>query len=215
MHHDAPFAPFAPIAPRNTLRWTLAAACVASLSGCGRTPSATATGPARSSPVVILEDSVLTSRVKAALLLSPVDRSFDIQVDSHQGAVLLSGMATNRTQMDLAVFVALNVPGVSTVDNFMFLTAAPPPEAPSQDAVQPSAAIRSATPPITLASNTSGAESHVTDNESPTADSPSTTPDPASPLPKPQASTTFGRMVQLAHRILGIRSIQDELQIKP
>eukprot|EP01034_Spumella_vulgaris_P032153 gene32153-39709_t len=50
-----------------------------------------------------LKAGVLTSRVKAALLLSPVQNSAYIGVDVRQGVVLLSGRVDDATQRDLAV----------------------------------------------------------------------------------------------------------------
>jgi|GEM_PF-3165188 len=80
----------------------------------------TSLGPVPSTiPTVHPKDSVLTARVKDALSHSPVERSVNIGVDSHQGVVVLRGVVADETQMDLAVFVVQNVPGVSKVDSFM------------------------------------------------------------------------------------------------
>ena len=102
------------------------------LQGCKRSDMVTEWVPAGPSPVAYLEDGVITSRVRAALILSPVLNSYNISVESHQGVVLLSGMAADPTQIDLAVFVAQTVPGVSSVDSFMFSTGAAPAQAASQ-----------------------------------------------------------------------------------
>jgi hypothetical protein len=55
-----------------------------------------------------------------------VQHSIDINIESHQGVVLLSGTVADKTQMDLAVFVAQTVPGVNRVDRFMFSTGVEP-----------------------------------------------------------------------------------------
>lgn len=107
----------------------LAAALFASLlllQSCQRADVMPHWTPVSATPTAYLEDSVLTSRVKAALMLSPVSHSINIGVESNKGVVLLSGMVADQTQMDLAMFVALNVPGVNKVDSFMFFITAPP-----------------------------------------------------------------------------------------
>ena len=96
------------------------------LQGCNGADVVSQKAPTILTSSVFLEDSVLTSRVKAALLMSPVEGSINIGVESHRGVVLLSGMAPNATQRDLAMFVALNVRDVTQVDNFMFTTLTTP-----------------------------------------------------------------------------------------
>lgn len=99
---------------------------VVSLQGCRRTEMVNTLEPPSPVSAVYVEDSVLTSRVRAALTLSPVQRSINIHIESHKGVVLLSGTVADKTQMDLAVFVAQTVPGVSRVDNLMFAAGAEP-----------------------------------------------------------------------------------------
>lgn len=70
-----------------------------------------------------LDDGVLTARVKAALLLSPVIGSTRIAVDVIKGAVLLSGPADDATQVELALFVVTNVPGVVRVESILLTRA--------------------------------------------------------------------------------------------
>ena len=106
--------------PRQLSGALLGALAVMSLQGCKRIEMATPKVPAKPSPTAYVDDSVLTSRVRAALLRSPVVNSFNIGIETHEGVVLLSGMAVNTTQIDLAVFVAQTVPGVNSVDSFMF-----------------------------------------------------------------------------------------------
>lgn len=97
----------------------LGAMVMVSFQGCKRTDVVSSSVPLSPASVVYVEDSVLTSRVRAALILSPVQRSTHINIESHQGVVLLSGTVADKTQMDLAVFVAQTVPGVSQVDSLM------------------------------------------------------------------------------------------------
>jgi hypothetical protein len=64
-----------------------------------------------------LNDSVLRARIETALLLSPVIGSTRMAVDVVQGAVLLSGSAEDAMQVELALFVVADVPGVIRVES--------------------------------------------------------------------------------------------------
>lgn len=79
-----------------------------------------------------LDDSALRARIETALLLSPVIGSTRIAVDVIKGAVLLSGPADDPTQVELALFVVTNVPGVVRVESILLTRA----QAPAPDAVQ-------------------------------------------------------------------------------
>ena len=81
--------------------------------------------PADPSPIAYLQDSVLTLRVRTALIRSPVMNGLDIGVETHEGVVLLSGRAPDPTQIDLAVFVAENVPGVGSVNSTLYACGTP------------------------------------------------------------------------------------------
>ncbi|MBL7090427.1 BON domain-containing protein [Acidovorax sp.] len=195
------------------------------LLGCKRSDMVTQWAPASPSPVAYLEDGVITSRVRAALILSPVVNSYNISVESHQGVVLLSGMAADPTQIDLAVFVAQTVPGVNSVDSFMFSTGAAPALAVRQGHTPDLAALRARQlldalpsqlyqepqPPHPIADEPSDPASAVyaTAEPVPLAQE----PDPATDTPA-QGMPRLSRWVRLAHSVLGIGSIQDELQIK-
>lgn len=104
----------------------LGALAMVSLQGCRRTDMVSTWVPPSPASTMYVEDGVLESRVRAALILSPVQHSIDINIESHQGVVLLSGTVADKTQMDLAVFVAQTVPGVNRVDRFMFSTGVEP-----------------------------------------------------------------------------------------
>ncbi len=104
----------------------LGALAMVSLQGCRRTDMVSTWVPPSPASTVYVADGVLESRVRAALILSPVQRSIDIQIESHQGAVLLSGTVADKTQMDLAVFVAQTVPGVNRVDSLMIAAGVEP-----------------------------------------------------------------------------------------
>lgn len=79
--------------------------------------------PAASSTTVgtEIDDSVVTTRVKSALLADPGVRSLDIQVETRKGQVQLSGFVDTRERMDQAIALVRRVDGVKGVDNSMTL----------------------------------------------------------------------------------------------
>jgi hyperosmotically inducible protein len=68
-----------------------------------------------------LDDSITTSKVKAALLADANIKSFDIAVVTRKDEVLLSGFVDNKVQMERAIEIAKGIPGVRLVNNEMSL----------------------------------------------------------------------------------------------
>jgi hyperosmotically inducible periplasmic protein len=68
-----------------------------------------------------VDDSVLTTKVKAALLAEKNLKSLDISVESTDGVVTLSGAVTSSAQQKQAVDVAKHVKGVKDVHNSLTL----------------------------------------------------------------------------------------------
>ena len=66
-----------------------------------------------------VEDSVLTAKVKAALLKEPELKSLDVSVESLRGEVLLSGFVKDESQRQKAVKAAVAVNGVASVKDAM------------------------------------------------------------------------------------------------
>lgn len=64
-----------------------------------------------------IDDGVITTKVKSALLADDTVKGLDIDVDTTQGTVRLSGMVDSQTQIDMAVQIAQGVEGVSNVQN--------------------------------------------------------------------------------------------------
>jgi hyperosmotically inducible protein len=62
-----------------------------------------------------IDDTVLTAKVKTALLREPGIKSTDVKVESQQGRVLLSGFVDSEEQKQRAVRVASRVEGVKEV----------------------------------------------------------------------------------------------------
>ena len=64
-----------------------------------------------------IDDSVITARVKAALLKDPVVSALAVSVETHKGTVVLSGFVESEGQQRRAAEVAAAVQGVVTVKN--------------------------------------------------------------------------------------------------
>jgi hypothetical protein len=90
----------------------LSAILMASLLGCAPTPTKEGTGE-------YFDDSVITTKVKTAILEEPTLKSAEINVETFKGAVQLSGFVSSRAAVDKAVEVAGKVKGVKSVKNDM------------------------------------------------------------------------------------------------
>jgi hyperosmotically inducible protein len=66
-----------------------------------------------------VEDSVLTARVKTALLQEPELKSLDVSVETMRGEVLLSGFVKSESQRQKAMKAAVAVNGVASVKDAM------------------------------------------------------------------------------------------------
>jgi hyperosmotically inducible protein len=66
-----------------------------------------------------IDDSVVTGRVRSALLGDPDVKSFDIKVETRKGQVQLSGFVGSQARVDHAIALTRNVEGVKGVENGM------------------------------------------------------------------------------------------------
>jgi hyperosmotically inducible protein len=64
-----------------------------------------------------VDDSMITAKVKAALLRDPVVSTFAVSVETYKGIVLLSGFVRNGSQAKRAAEIAAGVQGVVNVKN--------------------------------------------------------------------------------------------------
>ena len=85
-----------------------------SASGCASTQKQEGTGE-------YVDDSVITTRVKTAILQEPTLSSAEINVETFKGVVQLSGFVTSRAAITKALEVVRSIPGVSSVKNDMRL----------------------------------------------------------------------------------------------
>ena len=82
--------------------------------GCAATPQKEGTGE-------YVDDTVVTSKVKAAILNEPTLKSAEINVETFKGVVQLSGFVSSTAAENTAVVVARKVEGVKSVKNDMRL----------------------------------------------------------------------------------------------
>lgn len=97
-------------------RWTTLATVllVATMLGCASTPTQEGTGE-------YVDDTVITTKVKAAILNEPTLKSAEINVETFKGVVQLSGFVSSQAAENRAVEVARHVGGVKSVKNDMRL----------------------------------------------------------------------------------------------
>lgn len=84
------------------------------LSACSPTPKTEGTGG-------FIDDSVITTKVKSALLAEKNIRSTQITVTTFKGKVQLSGFVRSQEEINLAVNAAKNVVGVTQVHNSLII----------------------------------------------------------------------------------------------
>ena len=92
----------------------LAIAFMAMALGCASTAKQEGTGE-------YIDDTVVTAKVKAAIFNEPTLKSAEINVETFKGVVQLSGFVNSREDINKAVTVAREVPGVTSVKNDMRL----------------------------------------------------------------------------------------------
>ena len=87
-------------------------ALMLSALGCGSTPQQSSTGQ-------YIDDSAITTKVKAAIFNEPSLKVNQISVETYKNVVQLSGFVDSSASMDKAVTIARSVQGVSSVKNDM------------------------------------------------------------------------------------------------
>jgi osmotically-inducible protein OsmY len=86
------------------------AALLLGAAGCGSTATRQSTGE-------YFDDSVITTKVKAAIFNEPDLKVLQIGVDTYQNVVQLSGFVASGAQITRAIEVARSVQGVQSVSN--------------------------------------------------------------------------------------------------
>lgn len=106
------------------LNATLAGVMAILVAGCDKPQEAVGTPPPVTTVGTQIDDSVVTARVKAALLAEPDVKSVDFNVETRKGVVQLSGFAANQAQVDRAAAVTRTVAGVRNIENNVSLKGA-------------------------------------------------------------------------------------------
>ena len=84
------------------------------LAGCADTPQQPSTGQ-------IIDDTVLTTKVKAAIFQEPMLKSLEISVTTYKGIVQLSGFVSSSSISLKAAEVARGIEGVKGVKNSLIV----------------------------------------------------------------------------------------------
>ena len=90
----------------------LLAVTTLTIAACASTATSEGTGE-------YVDDTVITTKVKTAILNDPALKVAEINVETFKGRVQLSGFVSTQASADRAVVVAQNVKGVSSVANDM------------------------------------------------------------------------------------------------
>jgi hyperosmotically inducible protein len=99
------------------------AGCWAAVVGAGAAAGAGGYAAAKSDKTAgeIVDDSILVTRVKTALLKSPLVRGLNINVDVDLGIVYLTGVATDQREIEEAIRLSRAVEGVRQVRSNLVL----------------------------------------------------------------------------------------------
>lgn len=81
-------------------------------AGCASTSTKAGTGE-------YIDDTVITTKVKTAILKESTLKVSEINVETFKGVVQLSGFVSSQADIDLAVQVAKGIGGVKSVKNDM------------------------------------------------------------------------------------------------
>jgi hyperosmotically inducible protein len=95
----------------------LAGILAVSLAACGKAAETSSVTPQSSTVGNVIDDTVITTRIKSALMADPKINSYDFKVETRKGEVLLSGFVDSQDQIDLATNTVRAVEGVKSILN--------------------------------------------------------------------------------------------------
>ena len=98
--------------PTSYLSAALLAFALAGIGGCASTPTTEGTGE-------YMDDTMITTKVKSAILNEPTLKVAEINVETFKGVVQLSGFVASPAAATKAVEVTRGVGGVKSVKNDM------------------------------------------------------------------------------------------------
>lgn len=107
--------------PSHTALLAAGLTALALLGACSKAPEPAAVLVPQANNTTTLgsqvDDAVVTSSVKKALLADPTINSFDLQVETRDGTVQLSGFVDDQAQIAKALAITHAVAGVKMVEN--------------------------------------------------------------------------------------------------
>lgn len=103
-----------PMKPQIAL--LIAVLTVASVLSHACAPTAT-----RESTGEFLDDTAITTKIKTKLLADPTVSGFAVSVETFRGRVVLSGFVNSQAQVDRAIALAREVPGVREVQSALVI----------------------------------------------------------------------------------------------
>ncbi|WP_296494821.1 BON domain-containing protein [Rhodoferax sp.] len=109
----------------RTASTLLAGVMMIYMAGCSKVEEPARAPAAETTLGTEVDDSLLTTRVKAALLDNIDIKSLDLKVETRKGEVMLSGFVDNQSQVDQALSITRTVPGVVTANNSISLKGEP------------------------------------------------------------------------------------------
>ena len=94
------------------IRFLVILMMIAAFVACASTPQKSSTGE-------VVDDSVITTKIKTQLASDDFLKSFQISVESRKGIVQLSGFVDSQNAKDKAGQIARGVDGVKSIRNYL------------------------------------------------------------------------------------------------
>ena len=98
----------------SVIRFLVVFVMIAAFMACASTPQQSSTGE-------VIDDSVITSKIKTQLAADEFLKSFQISVETRKGIVELSGFVDSQKAKDKAEQIARGVDGVKSVKNALIV----------------------------------------------------------------------------------------------
>lgn len=98
--------------PIKTVSASLLTILLITVVGCAGSKTSESTGE-------YIDDTWITTKVKAALVDDSLVKATEVNVETFKGVVQLSGFVSSKEALDQAVIVAGNIKGVRSVNNGM------------------------------------------------------------------------------------------------
>ena len=98
----------------SVIRFLVVLMMIAAFMACASTPQQSSTGE-------VIDDSVITTKIKSQLAADEFLKSFQISVETRKGIVELSGFVDSQKAVDKAGQIARGVDGVKSVKNALIV----------------------------------------------------------------------------------------------